>query len=214
MTTDQNFVARSLHWVGAGYPKGVPKKDYVPLIGVLHRSLTTDEIESLAGRLAGLAGSGGHMTADDITAILHGRTYEAASEAEVTRVSARLAAGGWPLAGRALEEEEEATDEPPHEGSVLARIVNWLREGYPMGVPEQDYVPLLALLRRRLTGAEVKKVAKALRKADISPAGPEDIAAAITRVTNEAPSDDDLRRVRARLTKKGWPVEFPDPDAS
>ena len=29
---------------------------------------------------------------------------------------------------------------------VLNSIVGWLRTGYPHGVPEQDYVPLLALL--------------------------------------------------------------------
>ncbi|KRE60693.1 hypothetical protein ASG78_13895 [Nostocoides sp. Soil756] len=107
------------------------------------------------------------------------------------------------------EGEDEA---PPREGSPLARIVNWLREGYPGGVPEHDYVPLLALLERRLTRSEVKKVAKALRRADVSPAGPGDIAAAIQSYTNTAPSEQDLRRVRAQLAKKGWPVEFPDPD--
>ena len=30
--------------------------------------------------------------------------------------------------------------------SFLAKIVSWLRAGYPDGVPEHDYVPLIALL--------------------------------------------------------------------
>ena len=124
-------------------------------------------------------------------------------------MSARLAGGGWPLAGPGDDDDD---DEPIAEGSVLARIVAWLREGYPMGVPDNDYQPLLALLQRRLTKSEVKKVAKALRKADVSPAGPEAIAAAITDLTNAEPSDNDLRRVRDRLAAKGWPVDFPDPD--
>ena len=55
-------------------------------------------------------------------------------------------------------------------------------------------------------------VARALRRADVSPAGPSDIAAAITEVTHTDPSENDLRRVRDQLSKKGWPVEFPDPD--
>ena len=123
------------------------------------------------------------------------------------RVAAKLVLGGWPLAG-----DEEDDDAPPKEGSALARIVYWLREGYPGGVPDHDYMPLLALLERRLTRSEVKKIAKALRRADVSPAGPSDIAAAITEYTHTDPSDNDLRRVRDQLAKKGWPVEFPDPD--
>ena len=83
------------------------------------------------------------------------------------RCAAKLVLGGWPLAG-----DDEDEDAPPKEGSALARIVSWLREGYPGGVPEHDYLPLLALLERRLTRSEVKKVAKALRRADVSPAGP------------------------------------------
>ena len=34
--------------------------------------------------------------------------------------------------------------------SVLSAIVDFLRVGYPEGVPQQDYIPLLALLRRQL----------------------------------------------------------------
>ena len=28
----------------------------------------------------------------------------------------------------------------------IQRIVDWLRAGYPNGIPERDYVPLFALL--------------------------------------------------------------------
>ena len=38
----------------------------------------------------------------------------------------------------------------------LTSIVAWLRAGYPDGVPQNDYIPLLALLSRRLTNDEVK----------------------------------------------------------
>ena len=38
----------------------------------------------------------------------------------------------------------------------LTSIVAWLRAGYPDGVPQTDYIPLLALLSRRLTNDEVK----------------------------------------------------------
>ena len=32
--------------------------------------------------------------------------------------------------------------------SRIERIVNWLKGGYPQGIPEADYVPLLAVLAR------------------------------------------------------------------
>ena len=45
---------------------------------------------------------------------------------------------------------------------VVAKIVGFLRAGYPQGVPASDYVPLLALLRRRLSDEEVVAVASEL----------------------------------------------------
>ena len=42
---------------------------------------------------------------------------------------------------------------------VLAKIVGFLRAGYPEGVPDGDYIPLVALLRRRLSDDEVVAVA-------------------------------------------------------
>ena len=82
------------------------------------------------------------------------------------------------------------------EAGRVQRIVDWLREGFPTGVPPKDFIPLVALLRRRLTDAEVKQVAKSLRHAGIAPAGPVEIGAEITRVTNELPSKEDIRRVQ------------------
>src|ERR1700704_3512336 len=46
----------------------------------------------------------------------------------------------------------------------LAKIVAWITAGYPEGVPGPDRVPLLALLKRRLTDNEVRSVAKELRE--------------------------------------------------
>ncbi len=182
--------------VRAGFPAGVSDAEAAALGAVLQERLGTETAHDVLRRLAGE----GLLSDAAVRALVP-------EEDQVRQVSAKLVLGGWPLGG--MEEDEEA---PPREGSPLARIVNWLREGYPGGVPEHDYVPLLALLERRLTRSEVKKVAKALRRADVSPAGPSDIAAAITSYTHADPSGEDLRRVRDQLAKKGWPVEFPDPD--
>ena len=92
----------------------------------------------------------------------------------------------------------------------LHRIVNWLRVGYPQGIPPTDYMPLLALLSRRLTNEEVETVAKELM--DRGEFDNVDIGVAITQITDEPPSPDDVQRVRARLAAKGWPLDDP-PDS-
>jgi hypothetical protein len=186
-----------LAWIRTAYPDGIPDGEAAALNAVLQERLGVDSALDVLRRLA----DEGRLSERAAAALI-------AEDEEIRQVSAKLVLGGWPL-GSSIEEEDEA---PPREGSPLARIVNWLREGYPGGVPEHDYLPLLALLERRLTRSEVKKVAKALRRADVSPAGPEDIAAAISSYTHAEPSENDLRRVRDQLAKKGWPVEFPDPD--
>jgi hypothetical protein len=90
----------------------------------------------------------------------------------------------------------------------LSSIVNWLRAGYPEGVPPTDYFPLLALLRRRLSDDEVKTVTKELLRRD----GFDeiDIGVAITQRTDELPSPVDVERVRTRLAGKGWPFDVRD----
>ena len=185
-----------LQWIREGYPEGVPDDESAALLAVLQERIGGDRALDVLRRLH----QDGVISDSAASALLP-------EESQMRRVAAKLVLGGWPLAG-----DEDDEDAPPKEGSALARIVSWLREGYPGGVPEHDYMPLIALLERRLTRSEVKKVAKALRRADVSPAGPSDIAAAITEVTHTEPSENDLRRVRDQLARKGWPVEFPDPD--
>ena len=124
-----------------------------------------------------------------------------ASTADVLRVSARLAAAGWPLGplGRLPVRTDRET--------LLARVVGWLREGYPAGVPERDFIPLVALLRRRLSDAEVVAVAQGLITDGVLP-DRVDVATAIAEVTTELPADTDVQRVRDYLTEHGWPVDF------
>jgi hypothetical protein len=89
--------------------------------------------------------------------------------------------------------------------SFLTSIVNWLRSGYPEGIPPTDYFPVLALLSRRLSNDEVKTVTRELiQQADIDDV---DIGVLITRLTDELPSPDDIERVRTRLAAKGWPLD-------
>jgi Protein of unknown function (DUF3349) len=92
------FVGRSLEWLRAGYPAGVPRQDYVVLLGLLRRKLTDVEVHTIAQELAGMAQQGDEITAADIEKLIEEATLGEPSPGDVARVSAHLAAGGWPLA--------------------------------------------------------------------------------------------------------------------
>ena len=98
--TDQStgFAGRVVDWLRAGYPAGVPRQDYVVLLGLLRRKLTDVEVHQIAGELSGLAQQGEVITTADVERLVNGATLDAAAEADVARVSAHLASGGWPLA--------------------------------------------------------------------------------------------------------------------
>jgi Protein of unknown function (DUF3349) len=91
---------------------------------------------------------------------------------------------------------------------VLSKIIEWLRAGYPEGVPDVDYLPLFALLGSQLTNDEVNAIADELAN-ESKPESAESIRKAITDVTSHTPSDADVNRVRARLAGAGWPLAKP-----
>jgi hypothetical protein len=98
--TRSNFLIRSLEWMRAGYPAGVPRGDYVALLGLLRRKLTDEEVHKIAQDLADQS----VLTADpisthDIEDMINDAVLQRATSDDVARVSARLAAGGWPLVG-------------------------------------------------------------------------------------------------------------------
>ncbi|MDQ2758676.1 MAG: DUF3349 domain-containing protein [Actinomycetota bacterium] len=94
----------------------------------------------------------------------------------------------------------------------LRGVLEWLTAGYPAGIPSTDFIPVLALLRRRLTQDEVSQIAAevaALTRTG-APAEPgavtADIGVGVTRVTDELPSAADIARVQAHLSRRhGWP---------
>lgn len=92
----------------------------------------------------------------------------------------------------------------------LTGIVSWLRSGYPNGVPENDYLPILALLARRLSGEEVIQVARQLK--NLPQPGFVDIGSEIIRITDQLPAPSDVERVRAKLAAHGWPLDNPRDD--
>lgn len=92
--------------------------------------------------------------------------------------------------------------------SFIERALNWLRAGYPNGVPDTDYQPLLALLRRRLTDEEVDELGQELVRSGLVPADKIDVGVGIIKVTDDLPTDEEMTRVGERLREGGWPVDL------
>jgi hypothetical protein len=96
--TRSNFLMRSVEWLRAGYPAGVPRQDYVALLGLLRRKLTDEEIHKIAQDLADQsAQTADPISVQDIEEMINDSVLQPATADDVARVSARLAAGGWPL---------------------------------------------------------------------------------------------------------------------
>jgi hypothetical protein len=89
-------------------------------------------------------------------------------------------------------------------GDRVHRMVAFLRAGYPTSVRAVGYLPLLALLPRRLTSDEVAEIAIELALTG-SPVDNVDIGVEITRSTHEMPSLGDIERVREQLAAIGRP---------
>jgi hypothetical protein len=91
---------------------------------------------------------------------------------------------------------------------ILSKIIEWLRAGYPEGVPDVDYIPLFALLGSQLTDSEVSAIAEELEN-ESKPESAETIRKAIADVTHQQAKESDINRVKARLAAGGWPLAQP-----
>lgn len=95
--------------------------------------------------------------------------------------------------------------------SLLHSILEWLRAGYPEGVPGSDRVPLLALLRATpLTEDQVKEVVRHITADRAETEGgaidDDEIAGFIKDVTHHDAGPENVRRVAAKLAAAGWPL--------
>ena len=91
--------------------------------------------------------------------------------------------------------------------SLFESAINWVRQGYPEGIPPTEFPPLLALLVRVLDERQVTDVVLELgRDRDGDPLTEDRIAAAITSVIDEKPSEAEINQVASRLAAAGWPL--------
>jgi len=101
-TGQPNVALRVLHWLEAGYPDGIPRQDRFPLIALLRRRLTDEQTREIVQDLTapGALETRGDdpITQEEIEQLITRQLSESPTPEDVSRVSARLAAGGWPLA--------------------------------------------------------------------------------------------------------------------
>jgi hypothetical protein len=88
-------IQKVISWLRAGYPEGVPQHDYLPLFALLGSELTNDEVTLIIDELTFSADP---ESKEAVRAAIASITNTKPSDADINRVRARLAAGGWPLA--------------------------------------------------------------------------------------------------------------------
>ena len=87
------FLTSVVAWLRAGYPEGIPPTDYFPVLALLSRRLSADEVKAVARELKHR-----HDFDDvDIGVLITRLTDELPSPEDVERVRTRLDAKGWPL---------------------------------------------------------------------------------------------------------------------
>lgn len=99
------FLAKIVAWLNAGYPEGVPGPDRVPLLALLTRRLSNDEVKTVAQDLM----DRGEFDHIDIGVLITQTTDELPRPEDVERVRERLAAKGWPLDDPRDEDDDAET---------------------------------------------------------------------------------------------------------
>ena len=97
------FLTSVVAWLRAGYPDGIPPTDYFPVLALLTRRLSNDEVKLVSRELM-QRGDFDHV---DIGVLITQLTDELPAPEDVERVRERLAAKGWPL-DNARDGEEPA----------------------------------------------------------------------------------------------------------
>ena len=100
MPENKTALENVVNWLNAGYPEGVPPKDYFPLLALLKRSLTEDEVVKAAQSIL-RSNDGDTVTEAEIHAAVQGVIDKEPNPEEIHQVASRLASVGWPLAAPA-----------------------------------------------------------------------------------------------------------------
>ena len=91
------FGEHVMDWLHEGYPQGVPPKDYFPLLALLLRSLTEEEVVKAAQTVLKQSDGDAPVTEQQIREAVRQVIEKDPNPEEINQVAGRLASVGWPL---------------------------------------------------------------------------------------------------------------------
>lgn len=92
-----SFLQSVLDWLHRVYPDGIPRTDYYPLLALLKRSLSEDEVIQAAFSVLKDSDPENPVTAEQIREAIRETVEKEPTADEVNQVAGRLAMVGWPL---------------------------------------------------------------------------------------------------------------------
>lgn len=96
-----SFLQSVLGWLHKVYPDGISRTDYYPLLALLKRALSEDEVVQAAFSVLKDSDPDNPVTVDQIREAIRETAEKEPTTDEVNQVAARLAMVGWPLVGHA-----------------------------------------------------------------------------------------------------------------
>ena len=95
--TTSSFFQSVLGWLHRGYPDGIPRTDYYPLLALLKRTLSEDEVVQAAFSVLKDGDPDNPVSAEQIRDAIRETAEKEPTGEEINQVAARLAMVGWPL---------------------------------------------------------------------------------------------------------------------
>lgn len=95
---NSNFLQSVLGWLHSGYPNGIPRTDYYPLLALLKRSLSEDDVVQATFTVLKDSNPDDPVTAEQIREAIRDVVAKEPTPDEINQVAGRLAMVGWPLA--------------------------------------------------------------------------------------------------------------------
>ena len=84
------YLEKVLKWLQAGYPEGIPRQDYFPLLAFLARGLKADEVSEVVSALQENYDPSSQTTSEDVRAAIEAVTNSPALEEDVRHIQERL----------------------------------------------------------------------------------------------------------------------------